>query len=252
VTGEPLDRETVTCAEIDERDLLPRYAAGALPEAERDRVEAHILDCNRCTTALDALLVARESLMTRRVAPRAVGAALLAAAALLVVMVLPRGGSRLGPPAPAASAGALARLVTVDPPPYTPFPVRSADASVARFDEAMTAYSAGDFARAASGLRAVVAADPDHVQAQFYLGASLLLTGNARDAAGALRQVVDAGPSPFHTSAQILLAKTLIRAGDLDAASRVLADATRGGGPRAADAAALLEQLDAVRASRRR
>lgn len=65
-------------------------------------------------------------------------------------------------------------------------------------------------------------------------------------AAESFRSVVAAGNSPFRGSALILLAKALIRTGDLAAARTELEVASRQIGPLARDASALLRQLSAV------
>jgi TolA-binding protein len=273
VSAEPLDPQTVTCAQIEDRGLLADYVAGVLPEADWDAVEAHVIGCGRCAGALEAILAARDVLAE----PAARGAdaasstptrlfavALLAAAAIVaaIVLVPRRTAERAITPdvAPASStarttistvAPAVLALARVDPPAYAPFPVRSADEQAARFHDAMDAYVQRDFARAADRLRAVVAADSTNVQARFYLGVSLVMTDDARGAADAFRAVAAAGPSPFHDSARLLLAKAEMRAGDLDAAARTLADASRESGPHAAEAAELARQLDAARTRRR-
>ena len=38
----------MVCADIRDRELLERYVAGQLDGAEREAVEAHVFECDRC------------------------------------------------------------------------------------------------------------------------------------------------------------------------------------------------------------
>src|SRR6185437_14962931 len=97
VSAEPLDPQTVTCAQIEDRGLLADYVAGVLPDADRDAVEAHVIGCGRCAGALERILAARDVLAEPAArgadAPRSkptrfFAVALLAAAAIIAAIVL--------------------------------------------------------------------------------------------------------------------------------------------------------------------
>ena len=111
----------------------------------------------------------------------------------------------------------------------------------------MDAYAAKQFDRAADGLRRVITSDPGNVTANFYLAVSLLMTDDVAEAIDRLHAVIGAGDSPFRQTAGVLLAKALMRTGDLDGATRELESTSRGTGSRAQEANDLLDRLAAVR-----
>ena len=236
----------MTCSDVAGQGLLAEYAAGRLSAEDRDAVEEHLFDCPACLRDLETLQDLRDELAAEAASAGRGGSrfvvSLLATAALVSLAVGIAWQSRR----PALSP-ALTQIARVAPPVYTPFTVRSGDEGIARFDRAMTAYAAGDFRAAAIALRRVVASDPHNVQAAFYLGASLLLSGSAHDALAPLQTVIGAGPSPFFESARLLHAKAVLQTGDLDGAERELDAASQGNTPRAREAADLLRQLRAAR-----
>jgi TolA-binding protein len=258
----------MTCADAETRDLLADYASGQLTGAARDALEAHLIECGDCARALEALLTARDELAAAETPPvraiqwrRVLLPSLAAAAALIVFVVATRRAAHApdpqtrAPAAASASAGSAGRrgtdpelveLARVAPPAYAPFTVRSGDERAARFDTAMNAYTAGDFARARDALQHVVGEDAGNLPARFYLGVCLMMTDDAGAAANEFRAVSAAGPSPFHASALVLLAKALMRTGDLAGAHRELQAASHEAGPRAREAADLLPRLEAL------
>ena len=255
----------MTCADIEDRDLLPQYAAGRLTDDDRDAVEAHIVECGSCASVLQAILVARDELARPGASAGLVHrrrfalSVLAAAAALLAAVFVSR--SVLAPRSvrPIESARvqsrpapdpAVAQLARIEPPAYAPFRVRSGDERAARFDEAMGAYSAGDFERARNLLQGIVKDDSGNLPARFYLGVCLMMRDDAGAAVEQFRDVIAAGSSPFQESARIFLAKALMRTGDVGEARRQLETASRQTGPRAREAADLLQKLDAADRSR--
>jgi predicted Zn-dependent protease len=155
------------------------------------------------------------------------------------------------PAAPAAAAArshdALIAMARVDPPRDAPLAIRTDDVPPF-FNEAMAAYSARKYAAAADGLRRVITSEPDDVHANFFLAVSLLMTDDVDEAIDRLRQVIGSGDSPLRRTAGILMAKALIRTGDLNGAERELQEVSDAGGTRATDAANLLRRLRAARA----
>jgi TolA-binding protein len=92
------------------------------------------------------------------------------------------------------------------------------------FPAAMTLYSKRDYAGAAFALRAVMDAQPQFVPAKFYLGISLLLTGDRIAGIQELRDVTMAGNGPYLERARFYLAKGLIGEHDLTRAQQQLED----------------------------
>jgi tetratricopeptide (TPR) repeat protein len=141
----------------------------------------------------------------------------------------------------------IARLAIVTPPPYVAVPVRGdGDDAQKSFAAAMTRYRAGDYAAAATGLRALVAKSPDLASAQFYLGISELMTRQPRRAETALQAAADSEITPYADEAYFYLAKAALQRGDLTAAERALTEAVvRDAGP-GNEARRLLEEVRAL------
>src|SRR5947208_11253882 len=100
--------------------------------------------------------------------------------------------------AQAQSRRALAELGRFAPPPYAPPLVRDSTAPVFPvFDDAVEAYRAKRYERAAEVLRRFVTAEPDDAAGNFFLAASLMMTDEVGEAEDRLRVVIGAGESPF-------------------------------------------------------
>lgn len=246
-------------------EIATDYLLGRLPEQERDAFEAHLFECDRCLAAVQAVERMRDELARPPAAAESSLASwtwMLGAAAVVTLGVagLVWSGAGHHPAAPAAPAvasttappastprhpspEALMALATVDPPQFVPLTVRGASS---RFDRAMQAYAAHDYASAAEGLTPVAAARPGDPQVQFFLGVSRLMTGDAAGALVPLRKTVELGASAYQQSASFFAAKALIREGDLTGAKAELARTARLPGDLAGNAAALSRQLDAV------
>jgi TolA-binding protein len=141
----------------------------------------------------------------------------------------------------------IARLAIVIPPPYVAVPVRGEGEDAQKsFAAAMTRYRAGDFAAAATGLRALVAKSPDLASAQFYLGVCELMTRQPRRAETALQAAADSDITPYADEAYFYLAKAALQRGDVTAAERALTEAVaRDAGP-GNEARRLLEEVRAL------
>jgi TolA-binding protein len=161
----------------------------------------------------------------------------------------PSGTPAQSPDAPPGSGptALIARLAIVIPPPYVAVPVRGEGEDAQKsFAAAMTRYRAGDFAGAATGLRALVAKSPELASAQFYLGISELMTRQPRRAETALQAAADSDITPYADEAYFYLAKAALQRGDLSAAERALTEAVvREAGP-GNEARRLLEEVRAL------
>jgi TolA-binding protein len=162
----------------------------------------------------------------------------------------PPSGAPAQPPDATPGSGPtalIARLAIVTPPPYVAVPVRGEgeDAQKA-FAAAMARYRAGDYAAAATGLRALVAKSPELVSAQFYLGVCELMTRQPRRAETALRAAADSEVTPYADESFFYLAKAALQRGDLTAAETALTEAVvRDAGP-GNEARRLLEEVRAL------
>jgi hypothetical protein len=210
---------------IHEAELADRYVTGRMPDAERVAFEDHFVACAQCQQDLEFASAVRKAAAasaphaaasaastsepatpgSRAKRPRAVRWAGVALAAGVAAIILIR----------STPSHALVELGGVaDPPPYAGIAVRGTPArGDAIFDAAMKQYAARHFDDAANGLRAALAAGQDSVPTEFFLGASLLFTGDASAAADAFDGVVARGDSPYFDEAQLYQAKALLRLG---------------------------------------
>lgn len=131
----------------------------------------------------------------------------------------------------------LARFV---PPAYQPTP---GAAHSQEFQKAMTLYQKGDDAGAIRALQAVSKAQPDDVEARFYLGICFLLTGDLASGAQELGGVVAAGETPYLERARFYLAKALIGQRNITGARQQLESVVAIHGDLEKEAQALLRQI---------
>lgn len=108
-------------------------------------------------------------------------------------------------------------LAAFEPPKYVP-----EKAAPRSFQDAMRSYSKGDFKGAILKLRPPADATPAFVPAQFYLGISLLLTGDRIGGIQELRAVTEAASNPYSERAHFFLAKGLIAEHDVPRAEAQL------------------------------
>jgi tetratricopeptide (TPR) repeat protein len=173
---------------------------------------AHYLTCAECQREIRFAIAVRAGLREattrpeRKARPTAlwVGAGLALAAGLAAIVILRS-------PAPSA----LARLGEVrEPPIYLGATVRGTPGRAdSLFDSAMTAYGERRYAAAAAGLRSALEAGEDSVLTEFFLGASLLMANEPREAVASLSHVIAKGETPYLAEAQYYSAKALLRLG---------------------------------------
>jgi len=121
-----------------------------------------------------------------------------------------------GQPVPQERLQLLSRF---DPPAYSPAHASKAPRG---FDKAMDRYSARDYRDAIPRLHAIASAQPDFVEARFYLGICFLLTNDRARGIDQLRSVATAPPSPYVEKARFYMAKALLADGDRSGAQQQL------------------------------
>jgi Tetratricopeptide repeat/Putative zinc-finger len=253
-------------------ERFTQYLLGSLGDEDRDRLEAHLFECDRCFAELDAMRAVQGELARNRQAILAEPAegswtrySGLAAAAVLVVAVggwwirqrpAPTQTAVVQPEQPAAPADRLpeavmARLAEIEPPQFVPLAVRGDDPSVTDFDAGMRDYARGDYKTAIPRLERAAARDPRDPAALFFLAVCGFLTDDFAAAAQRFSAVVSLDGSQYQEPARFNLAKTLIRLDRLDDAEQQLQRTMQLGGSHAAEAQTLLDQLRAARGGSR-
>lgn len=261
----------MSCEEFDKPEILARYSAGQLSEAESQAWEEHYFGCDRCFADLQSYQAIRQELAAaapairqevlqrqQQEAARAAGRshpwqwllAGLAVAALLGAFGLWTSFHRrehvaapdIARATPAQSYEEWARF---EPPKYQPLQLRDAagePAGNSTFSRAMRRYQQHEFKEAQSELQAVVTAEPTRTEARFYLGACELFDGQPAAALANLQPVTTAD-SPYQEEARWLMAKAYLRQHSLADARRELTALVTGGGDWAGQAKQLLAQL---------
>ncbi len=218
--------EETTCSIVDGPALAEQYVARRMPEAERIAFEDHFVtcaDCQREVRLADAVRTglrepgaAKETAQPRRRAHawRWTGAGVALAAGIAAIAIV-----RMQPsPAFAALGGVL------EPPVYLGVAVRGTPGRAdSIFERAMNEYASRHYTAAAAGLRAALAAGQDSVPTEFFIGASLLMSNDARGAAATFSRVMAKGDGPYLDEAQLYEAKALLRLGHGREALDVLA-----------------------------
>jgi hypothetical protein len=113
------------------------------------------------------------------------------------------------------------------------------------FRIAMEPYEIHDYAGAASHLRGVTDAQPDFVAARFYLGISLLLSGDRISGIQELRALAETGDGPYLERARFYLAKGLLAEHDAKRAEQQLQSVIEQHGDLEKQATVLLGQIRA-------
>jgi TolA-binding protein len=111
------------------------------------------------------------------------------------------------------------------------------------FQAAMSFYKKQNYSNAASALRGVTDTAPNFAPARFYLGISLLLSGDRIGGIQELRTLTDAGDSPYLERGRFYLAKGLLAEHDAKRAQEQLENLIEQHGNLEKQAAALLEQI---------
>ena len=236
------------CADVAEQGLVERYLAHRLSAGEREEFEAHFLTCERCQQAIALGTGIRSAwpqlrpLPARRWVLLGSGLGLAAAAGLAAILLF----------SPKRVPAELERLgAVVQAPIYLGIPVRAGPSGPADslFASAMSNYVAERYEAAAAGLRAALSAGVDSAPAEFFLGASLLMTAHPAEAAESFGKVIAAGETPYLAEAHFYRAKALLRRGQAAEALADLRVAGRLGGVIGGYARALDDSI--ARASRR-
>jgi tetratricopeptide (TPR) repeat protein len=274
-------KNTMTCAEIDQNDIMEQYLLGRLQVAARDEFDQHLFECDDCFDRLQTLRALRRELTTTAAALRAQPVratrrwtwtwALAPALAVVVIVVSVSVWPRALPPSveePATSTGrppggavppegappqalpatvSLAELGRIQPPPFAAGSLRGIDdAATARFRDAMKHYAGGDFRGAIPGLRAAARLDPEAAHATFFLGVCYVLAGQLDEGIRALRQTIDVGDSPYLEEAHFYLAKALLQNNDPAGARQEVERTIRLGGTLDNQARQLLAALNGL------
>lgn len=113
----------------------------------------------------------------------------------------------------------------------------------AEFRTAIERYSNRDYSAAIDGLGAVVEKHPGLVEARLYLGICYLFTNNRPAGIAELRNVVDAGQTPYLEQARFYLAKGLLGTGDIAGTRQQLNEAIAMHGEMAQQAETLLTRI---------
>jgi len=218
------------CDRVKHDGVAEAYLLGTVDEETRDAFEIHLLDCAECLDELETLQALQLELAATRTeieasttsgrAPHGRTWVLwLAAAAVLAVATALLVGPLTAPDHPRVASAELERLADLQPAPYTPVRLRGVEEdSAERFRDAMENYQDGDFEAAAVGLRQAAELDPQAPKAGFYLGVSLLLTGDTGGAIESLGRTVALGDTLYLEWAHFYLAKAHLLAGDVEAA----------------------------------
>ena len=271
------------CDQIAAEGLAERYLLGQLSEEEQVAFERHYFDCERCFGELQTLEAMRAELRENaatsvRTARRVWWPAWLGAAAAVVLAAgigfwLMRPGQETRPPPPDRAAApvavspppvgeaptppvqtpavSIAELARFEPPPYTPVVLRGPEDEARRmFLAAMEHYRRGEHLQAIDGLRAAAGKDRGAADAGFFLGVSLLLTGQQERGVAELQRTVALGDSPYLEEAYFYLAKGLLQKGDVSGARRALRAMIALGGDHQREAKQLLGQVERIRTGR--
>ncbi len=129
-------------------------------------------------------------------------------------------------------------LATFTAPAYTAEP-----GAPKAFQAAMAHYTKQDYAGAATALRAVTNTQPDFAAARFYLGISLLLSGDHIAGIQELRALTIGGDNPYCERSRFYLAKGLIAEHDMNRAQQQLEALIAQHGDLEKQAAVLLAQI---------
>lgn len=180
------------------------YAAGTLTESQLSAFEQHLLSCAECRREVRLAGVIRSELSNsapaRRPRPWMYVTAAGVAAGVLIAITLPdRGaGSRFGDVANAPGYDGVAVRAT-------------ADAGDSAFSAAMVLYKEGAFRESVTGFRAAREAGADSVTTTFFLGVSLLMSGDAGESAVELGRASRMSRNAYTDESHYYRAKALLR-----------------------------------------
>ena len=211
------------CENIQSRELIDDYIRGNLPESEKEALEQHYFECDRCFAELQAREKLIEVIQERgetifaeyitkrkpfresfraglldRLFPKAPlwrqGWVYAAATVAVVLILVPVVSTLFGP-------NKYEHLAEFKPYPYLLAGLRSGASDGERlFHEGMRLYTDKDYDQAALRLEEVVAVDPESVLAYFYLGVCFLMEEKTAHAIQSLHKATVAQPDSeiFH------------------------------------------------------
>ena len=213
--------QTLACRDYEEMAFVERYLLKRLSPAEQEAFETHFLTCESCQKAIELGIAIRRTLPPVEAVPSrrswvtlGAGLGLAAAAGLAAVLLLPS----------TRASAEVTRLGAVGQAPlYLGVPVRADQPASADslFGKAMAAYASEDYSEAVPALRASLRAGVDSAPAEFFLAASLLMSGEEEDAAAGFGRVIALGDTPYRPEAHFYRAKALLR---LNRAAEALTD----------------------------
>lgn len=198
-----------------EAHVVAAYLDRRLPGAETATVEAHLANCAACRSEVVALgELVRPRQLHRRL--QYTGLAIAAAAALLLFVSPERLGVPGEPEGSPRSKAALLRLQALgaveQPPVYLGVSVRAPlEREAELFAAGMRAYTDAQYAEAVRSLKGAQAAGNNGATIPFFLGASLLMLGDAIGAAEQFALVIGMGDTPYRAEAHYYRAKALLR-----------------------------------------
>jgi tetratricopeptide (TPR) repeat protein len=257
----------MNCKDIERDDMIERYVAGTLADAQRDELEEHYFGCEICFEKLrvcraaqsvvrkDALAIRAATGSRVRMFPRATWPVVaLAAAGFIAFIVLhhsapaPPVAKYTPPQTTPTQPDPLIAMARFDPPPYKAVAMRDAGSEAQTlFKAAMQNYTEGRFEQAIPGLRAASEKDTQNTAYRFFLGVSSLLASQADAGIGALQTVINEGDTPFLNEAWFYRAKGYLARRDVAAARRDLEHVVSLNRDLVPEAQALLNQLAALK-----
>ena len=242
----------MNCDKVRAEDIVERYMLGQLDDAERDDFEAHYFSCSSCHEEVqirqdlqskfrdtDGVIVAKGSFESRRNwAIPATLAASIAAFGFIIWAAFIR---------PSVEPNALIALSSFNPPQYAQSTLRGYfDDAQELYLEAMSAYGAGNWPVALSGLEAAAELDPTAANISFFLGVCQLLTDETAHAITTLNQTIQLGESPYLQEAYFYLAKAHLRSADRSAALQALQNVVELHGDLESEARTLIQHLNSL------
>ena len=240
----------MACHIMNREEQAERYVAGLLSESEREACELHFFNCSPCLAVVREAEALTDALAEPGIAaarPAATWMRLAATAAVVVAASLltlhssgrfdpaPVGAPRRAP----VPANPYAALAAFEPP--SPPSVRLRDAMPTDLGRGFELYRRRDFGGAVQALQTAARTTPG-AAAPFFLGISLLVTGETDQGIAALQAAVGRGDSPYLEEAHLYLARAHFAKGDFGAAERELEATIALGGARGEEARGLLEK----------
>lgn len=248
-------------------ELMDGYIQGKLSETDKEAVEQHYFECNRCfeqlqfqekmlgaiqnqgETLFAEYIKKREPLrkpfwsrLLDRLFPRVPiwrRAWICAAAGLILLAVLLPTIYRLTSPNPYAG------LVQFEAYPYVSPGLRNgAGPAERRFEEGMQLYKVKEFGEAAEKLERAIAMNPEKAEAHFYLGICYLFEEKSKGAITSFRRALDLKPA--QSTYQWYLGQAYLQKGKGKSALQEFQDVLRLGERYSKDAEKMIEKINKI------